>query len=65
MNNTFSNLNQKTDFSPFAIAEPSAAIRGSQAGFSREEAAEFAMHAREKMMEEIEREAKAKETIDR
>lgn len=50
VNHSLANLDQKHDFNPFALAEASPEVRGSQAGFTREESAEFARQTQRKLL---------------
>lgn len=50
VNHSFANLDQKHDFNPFALAEAAPEIRGSMAGFTREESAEFARQTQQKLL---------------
>lgn len=50
VNHSLANLDQKHDFNPFALAEASPELRGTKAGFTREESAEFARMTQEKLL---------------
>lgn len=50
VNHSLANLNQKEDFNPFALAEASPELRGTRAGFTREESAEFARQTQSRML---------------
>lgn len=50
VNHSLANLDQKHDFNPFALGEPSAAIRGTTPEYTREQSAEFARKAQMALM---------------
>ncbi|KIY50209.1 alternative oxidase [Fistulina hepatica ATCC 64428] len=49
VNHSFGNLQNKIDVNPFALREPDMTVKGTKAGFDREEAAEFVQESREKL----------------
>jgi hypothetical protein len=57
VNHSLANLDQQTDFNPFAIGEPGAEVRGETWGFTRDQSKEFARMSQEKLMIESRREA--------
>ncbi|RSH92537.1 Alternative oxidase, mitochondrial precursor [Saitozyma podzolica] len=50
VNHSLANLDQTLDFNPFALAEPSAEIRGTKASFTREESADFARRTQQSLL---------------
>ncbi|WVQ82342.1 alternative oxidase, mitochondrial [Cryptococcus sp. DSM 104549] len=50
VNHSLANLDQKRDFNPFALVEPSPEERGSKWGFTREESASFAHQQQQKLI---------------
>ncbi|KAL7421901.1 inducible alternative oxidase 2 [Cryptotrichosporon argae] len=58
VNYSLADLDQARDFNPFALAEPSAEIRGTKPGFTREESAEFAR----KSFEDLNRQGQIRES---
>ena len=52
VNHSLADLDQKLDFNPFALGEASAELRGSKYGFTREESAEFARTAKDRLRAE-------------
>lgn len=50
VNHSLANLDQKRDFNPFALGEPSAAIRATVPEYTREQSADFARKSQEALM---------------
>ncbi|KAK4686228.1 hypothetical protein P7C73_g3904, partial [Tremellales sp. Uapishka_1] len=53
VNHTLADLDQKTDFNPFALGEAPAEIKWTKPGFSREESAVFARNAQQALMKRV------------
>lgn len=64
VNHSLASLEPSKDFNPFSLAEPPAEVRGSVAGFSREESAAFAQEARRRASEGVAR-VREKEEVKR
>lgn len=56
VNHSLADLDQKHDFNPFALGEASAEIRGTTAGFTREQSAQFAKESQRRLAEKTEME---------
>jgi len=54
VNHSLADLDHTHDFNPFALGEASAEIRGTKAGFTREESAAFARESQKKLEQERE-----------
>lgn len=54
VNHSLADLDQKRDFNPFALAEPSAVIRATVPGFTREQSTNFALEQQQKLLGEPE-----------
>jgi hypothetical protein len=54
VNHSLADLDQTHDFNPFALGEASAEIRGTTAGFTREESAAFARDSQRRLEQERE-----------
>jgi hypothetical protein len=61
VNHSLADLDHKHDFNPFALGEASAELRGTKAGFTREESAKFAKESQRRLRDKAEKEQAALE----
>jgi len=65
VNHTFADLDQNKDVNPFAVAEPSAEIRGTKSGFTRDESLEFVQAVEKQLGEDKGGKGKDEEELEK